>query len=93
MNLIEQKANIKKLKWSAKHIKLIILRDRKKVSISILFQKFCLRWKLSPIINRRGGRLDSECPGWKKIEKLISGVGGEGDGGGESIRHSRVWTA
>ena len=57
MKLIEQKTNIKKFKWSAKHIKLFILRDRKKVSISILFQKFCLRWKLSPIINRRGGEV------------------------------------
>ena len=28
------------------------LQDRKKVSISMLFQNFCLDWKLSPIINR-----------------------------------------
>ena len=27
---------------------------KKKMSISILFQKVRLRWKLSPIINRRG---------------------------------------
>ena len=31
-----------------------LLRDRKKVSISILFEKVCLGWKLSPISNRRG---------------------------------------
>ena len=30
------------------------LRDRKDVSISILFQKVCLSWKLSPIINGGG---------------------------------------
>ena len=30
-------------------------RDRKKVSISILFQKDFLDWKFSPIINMRGG--------------------------------------
>ena len=32
----------------------------KKVSISILFQKVCLGWKLLPIINKGGGG------GWKK---------------------------
>ena len=69
MKLIEQKTNIKKFKWSAKHIKLFILRDRKKVSISILFQKFCLRWKLSPIINRReGGGWIKNIPGGRKLE-------------------------
>ena len=44
-----------------------LLQDRKKVSISTLFQKVCLSWKLSPIINRRGwygGRgLGWKCPG------------------------------
>ena len=30
------------------------LRDHKKVSISILFRKFSVGWKLSPIINKRG---------------------------------------
>ena len=29
-----------------------LLRDCKKASISILFQKVCPGWKLSPIINR-----------------------------------------
>ena len=33
---------------------LFLLRDRK-VSICMLFQKVCLGWKLSPIINRWGG--------------------------------------
>ena len=32
-----------------------LLRDYQKVSISILFQKACLGWKLSPTIKRRGG--------------------------------------
>ena len=32
-----------------------LLRDRKKVSISILFQKVCQSWKLCPIINTQGG--------------------------------------
>ena len=32
----------------------ILLRNRKKVSISILFQKVCLVWILSTIINRWG---------------------------------------
>ena len=31
-----------------------LLRDREKVSISILLQEVCLDWKLSPVINRRG---------------------------------------
>ena len=31
-----------------------VLRDCKKASISILFQKVFLGWKLSPIINRQG---------------------------------------
>ena len=36
--------------------RMFLLRDRKKVSVSILFQKtVCLGWKLSPIINRQGG--------------------------------------
>ena len=30
-----------------------LFRDLKYVSISILFQKVCLGWKLSPTINRR----------------------------------------
>ena len=33
----------------------VLLRDRRKVSTSILFQIVFLGWKLSPIINRRGG--------------------------------------
>ena len=54
MKLTEQKINNKEFKWSAKHIKPFILRVRKKVSISALFQKVCLRWELSPIIISRG---------------------------------------
>ena len=30
------------------------LKSHKKISISILFEKVCLRWKLFPIINRLG---------------------------------------
>ena len=48
-------------------------QDLKKVSISILFEKVCLGWKLSPIINRRGG-WNKNVLGRKKVEKLISGV-------------------
>ena len=33
----------------------LFLGDREKVSISVLFQKLCLGWKLSSIINRRWG--------------------------------------
>ena len=37
----------------------LLLQDRKKVSINILFQKVFLGWKLSSIINRREeGRLE-----------------------------------
>ena len=32
----------------------LVLRDRKKVIISILFQKVRMGWKLFPIINNRG---------------------------------------
>ena len=49
-----------------------ILGSCKNVSISILFQKVRLSWKLSPIINRRGGGWNN--PGRKTIEKLISRV-------------------
>ena len=38
---------------------------------SILFQKVCLRWKLSPIINRQFGRLEQECPGWNPYMRLM----------------------
>ena len=63
-----------------------LLQDRKKVSISTLFQKVCLSWKLSPIINRRGcyrgvgrgGGLEWKCPARKKIKNLISKGGGSG---------------
>ena len=49
------------------------IAKKKKMSISILFQKVCLGWKLSPIINRRGVGISMS---WvEKIEKLISGVG------------------
>ena len=33
----------------------LLFGDRKKVSVSILYQKVCLGWNLSPIINRLGG--------------------------------------
>ena len=49
-----------------------LFRDCKKVNISILFQKVCLGWKLSPITNRRAG-LKKKSPEWKKIAKLIDG--------------------
>ena len=42
---------------------LFLLRDRK-VSICMLFQKFCLGWKLSPIINRWG--VGIRMSWWKK---------------------------
>ena len=42
-----------------------LFQDCKKVSISILFQKFYLAWKTSPIIINRWG-LEEECHGWKK---------------------------
>ena len=45
----------------------VLLEDRKKVSISIFFQKVCMGWKLSPIITWPGE--EGECPGRKKIEK------------------------
>ena len=32
----------------------LLLRDLKKASRSVLFQKVCLGWKISPTINRQG---------------------------------------
>ena len=49
-----------------------LLRDRKNVSISILFQKVFLRWKISGIINRIDGRVGTKIIRVEKIEKLIS---------------------
>ena len=57
-----------------------LLRDRKNVSISMLFQKVFLGWKLSPIINRR--EVGIRMSGVEKIKTIISE--------GTSIRHSRV---
>ena len=48
------------------------IQTGKKFSISILFQKICLGWKLSPTINRRG----------REGEVLGEGGGGGGGGGG-----------
>ena len=52
---------------------LLVLEDRKKFSTSILFQKVCLGWKLSPIINSWGVGIRMS---WlEKNEKLISSGG------------------
>ena len=50
----------------------LLFRDRKNASISILLQKVCLGWKISPIINRRGD-WNKNVLGGKKSEKLICG--------------------
>ena len=53
-----------------------IYQDLKKVIISILFEKVCLGWKFSLIINVGGGGEVGLGMSWvKKIEKLISRVG------------------
>ena len=53
-----------------------IYQDLKKVIISILFEKVCLGWKFSLIINVGGGGKVGLGMSWvKKIEKLISRVG------------------
>ena len=53
-----------------------IYQDLKKVIISILFEKVCLGWKFSLIINVEGGLEVGLGMSWvKKIEKLISRVG------------------
>ena len=52
-----------------------IYQDLKKVIISILFEKVCLGWKFSLIINVGGGGEVGLGMSWvKKIEKLISRV-------------------
>ena len=61
-----------------------LLRDRKKVSIRILFQNVFLVWKLFPIINRQevGIRMS-----WvEKNQKIFSRSGSWGT----SIKHPRV---
>ena len=53
-----------------------IYQDLEKVIISILFEKVCLGWKFSLIINVGGGEeVGLGMPWMKKIEKLISRVG------------------
>ena len=58
-----------------------IYRDLKKVSVSILSEKVCLGWKLSPIINRRrvGRLLGTQEYNLRNIllEKSYSKCGGE----------------
>ena len=49
----------------------LLLRDRKKLSIRILFQEVCLGWKHFPIIDMQGVDIRMSWVG--KIEKLISG--------------------
>ena len=46
-----------------------LLRDRKKVGKSILFQKVCLSWRLSIIINWRRVDWNKNVLGGKKSEK------------------------
>ena len=46
----------------------------KKVSISILFQKVCLGWKLLPIINKGGGGVGKRMSWGGKIEELARGM-------------------
>ena len=58
-----------------------IYRHLKKVTISILLQKVCLGWKLSPIINRWGIGIRMS---WVEEKRKIKWWGGV------SIRHSRV---
>ena len=59
---------------------LFLLRYRKKVSISMFFQKASLGWEISPIINRRTVWNKNVLDG-KKIGKLIRR--------GTSIKHLR----
>ena len=57
------------------------MRDRKKMSISILFQKVYLGWKLSPIIDRQGvGIRMSWMEKNRKINLWEQGVGEQGVG-------------
>ena len=48
----ETKDQQQKIQMVSKTHQIFTLRDRKKVTISRLLQKVCMRWRFSPIINR-----------------------------------------
>ena len=50
----------------------LLYRDLKKISISILFEKVFLGWKLSPIINEQGN-WNENVLGRKKLKNLLAG--------------------
>ena len=72
------------LENSSKHNKdgQLLLQYHKKLNIGILFQKICLDWKLSQIINRQG--VGIRMSRVENNQRLISGKGA-----GTSIKHSR----
>ena len=60
----------------------LLLQDRQKVSMSVLFQNVCLGWKLSPIINRWRGeeemRVGIRMSSVEKKRKMNYSGGGRG---------------